>query len=60
MGLTARTNAAAVSELERILAPRGVTVVGLPVLDPEGKTLHLKVWIFEVSHAFQNMKATSR
>ena len=50
VGLTARTNAAAVSELDRILSPRGITVVGLPVLDPEGKTLHLKVQIQSHTH----------
>lgn len=43
VGLTARTNARAVAELSHLLGPQGVTVVGLPVRDPAGNTLHLKV-----------------
>ena len=43
VGLTARTNAAAVEQLGALLAPQGVVVSGLSVCDPAGNTLHLKV-----------------
>ena len=42
VGLTGRTNAQAVEQLREALGDK-VPVVGLPVCDPEGKTLHLKV-----------------
>lgn len=43
VGVTARTNREAVEQLAALLAPQGVTVVGLLVVDPAGATLHLKV-----------------
>ena len=45
VGLTGRTNAQAVDQLREVLGDQ-VTVVGLPVCDPEGRTLHLKVEVW--------------
>ena len=47
VGLTGRTNAQAVDQLREALGDCQVPVVGLPVCDPEGRTLHLKVGVLQ-------------
>ncbi len=43
VGLSHRTNQAAVDQLGELLAPFGIPVVGIAFSDPAASTLHLKV-----------------